>query len=428
MEAKSEKGSDSKTEMKKLDVAFVLPFFPVTTETFIVNQVIYLLERGHRVTIFSFSQPYDSFFQKNVLDYDLLNKVVYYNDPKVSKIGRYWDLLMFLIKNHKHIQWKRFIQVLNFFKYGKKALNLRNFLKYKWILDYGPFDILHAHFGNRAAYIAEMKKLGYFFNTGFITSFHGYDIKPNLFPTYRNQYKDLFEEVNLITVNSQYTYSLLKELTSEEKLRILPVGLDCKLFKKLEYKKGEDFTILFVGRFVEFKGPKLALEIINLLVSRGYREIKMILVGEGELKEEIQDYIVKCNLQKNVELTGALDQEDVIKIMNKADVFLLPGIYDKDGRAETQGLVIQEAQAMELPVIISDAGGMKNGMLDMETGFVVKAGDIKGFAEKIIFFIENEKQRKHMGECGRNYVLKNFDSELLGKQLETFYYSILPGR
>jgi colanic acid/amylovoran biosynthesis glycosyltransferase len=107
--------------------------------------------------------------------------------------------------------------------------------------------------------------------------------------------------------------------------------------------------------------------------------------------------------------------------MNAADLFLFPGIIDKNGRCEAQGLVVQEAQAMKLPVIVSNVGGMKEGIVDNKTGFVVKENDINGFVEKLEFLINNSNKKEAMGEAARAFVVKNYDSTILGEQLLYLY-------
>ena len=68
-----------------------------------------------------------------------------------------------------------------------------------------------------------------------------------------------------------------------------------------------------------------------------------------------------------------------------SDIFLLPGITEvSTGRAETQGIVILEAQSMELPVLVSDAGGMKYGVNNNHTGYVIAESCINSFVEKIL--------------------------------------------
>ncbi len=408
-----------------MKIAIVLGAFPVISQTFIVNQITDLIDKGHDVCIFAFKENENEVIHQKITDYNLLEKVVYPRDMYIKKPLRYFNFFKFLILNRKHIHYPRLAKLFNYRKYGKKAFNLSNYTRFKWVLDHAPFDIIHAHFGMDAIPIAEMRTLGYFANTGFVTSFHGYDISPHLMTRYPEMYKTLFEEVDLIIANTKYTESLLLKLTTPEKIKILPVGLDSREFKKLKYTNTKDGTLLFVGRLIELKGPHVALEIFNNLVKRGFEKIKLLIVGEGELRNQLLESIQYYGLLDNVQLLGALPQEDIINLMENCDIFLFPGIYDKNGRAESQGLVIQEAQAMEIPVVVSDVGGMKLGMIDGETGFVVKEMDIDTFADKIEFLINNENERKEMGKRGRAHIVENYDSKVLGDKLVKEYMNLI---
>ncbi|MDX1718749.1 MAG: glycosyltransferase [Salegentibacter mishustinae] len=415
-----------KAETKKLKIAFVVPSFPTTTETFIVNQICNLLDMGHEVTIFAISRSENFILHQNHLVYNLMAKTVYLKDFKVSKLQRYFYFLAFLLRNRTNIDFRKLGKMFNYKRHGKKAFNLRNFTKYRWILNLGKFDIFHAHFGKAGAYIADIKSFGFCANTPLVTSFHGYDIHPGYMSDYKKNYTDLFKEANLFTVNTCYTKSLLQELQPNVKIELLPVGLDTQKFKKQLSSPSPTFSILFVGRLTNFKAPDLAVKIINELIRvRGHKNISLCLVGEGEMRDHLTELIAQFDLQEYVEMKGAISQEEIIKLMAVSKLFLLPGIYDQHGRAETQGLVIQEAQAMELPVVVSNAGGMKYGLLDGETGFVIEEGNIEGYVDKIESLIKDEGLRKQMGQKGRRFVVDNYDSKVLGNKLQEFYSSLL---
>ena len=113
--------------------------------------------------------------------------------------------------------------------------------------------------------------------------------------------------------------------------------------------------------------------------------------------------------------------------MEESHAFIMPGIYDNSRRAETQGLVIQEAQAMELPVLISDVGGMKFGVIDGETGFVLKEKDLNAFVKKVELLIQDENLARAMGKKGREFVIQNYDSKVLGAKLEKLYFESYEG-
>jgi colanic acid/amylovoran biosynthesis glycosyltransferase len=267
--------------------------------------------------------------------------------------------------------------------------------------------------------------MGFFQNAELITTFHGVDMKPTELKKNRRRYQNIFQQNVRLTTNNPYGKELIQKIKPNyENISILPVGLDTEYFKgKI---KNQNFTVLFCGRFVEFKAAVLIPEIAEYLKKDGQlNDTQFVLIGSGSQDRKIRKLVKNYKLQNHFKMLGDLTQDQVKKEMQKASVFLMPGIVESSGRAETQGLVIQEAQAMQVPVLVSDAGGMKYGMSNSKTGYVIPENDIAGYAEKIKFFKDNPEKRKQMGKAAREYVLKNFDSKVLGKQLEKIYREAL---
>ncbi len=410
--------------MTILKIAILVSSFPSISETFIVNQITDLIDRGHDIKIFSFQKSESVIVHEKIIDYKLIEKTIYFQEFYVSKATRFLPFLKFIKERHNSINFYKLLKNFNFIKNGFRVLNLRFFYKFKWILNEEGFDIFHAHFGGNGAYLAEMKMAGFFPNIKLVTSFHGYDLTPSFLPDYKIKYKKLFLEGDLFTVNTEYTKSLLRQITTKGNLEILPVGLDTLEFKPRK-RSSDKFHLLFVGRLVPLKAPALTVQILRLLIEKGYKNIKLTIIGEGELLESLNKSIKKYKLEPFVKLTGALSQKSVKKIMQNTDVLIMPGIYDKNNRAENQGLVIQEAQAMQLPVIVSDAGGMKYGVIDGKTGFVVKEKDLDAFVEKIMYLIENPELGLKMGKAGRKFVKEFYDSKILGDQLQNLYLDLI---
>jgi len=80
---------------------------------------------------------------------------------------------------------------------------------------------------------------------------------------------------------------------------------------------------------------------------------------------------------------------------------------------------------MELPVIVSDVGGMKYGLIDKKSGFVVPEDDLNGFVEVIQQLINEPKLRTKMGKAGRLLVEQRYDNKILIEQLTRIYQSVL---
>ncbi len=410
--------------MKSLNIAIILGPFPTVSETFIVNQITALIDKGHNVKIYSSRKRKEDKVHKNVQAYNLLENVVYKEKPPVGKLKRVYGFLRLIFIHFSQLNWDLLFQSLDFSKYGKKALNLEVFYERKFFILNKKFDVVHVHFATQAVNIAKYKSQGFLKQAKLVVSFHGFDINPSKIEFYQSFYKQLFIETDHFTVNTIYTKEiLLKANPSLTNVTILPESLDTVLFKRKEKKNQatEKFTIVYCGRLVPFKGSLLLPLIVKELINRGHNRIILKIIGGGELEKQLQNEIEKLDLTREIELVGVLTQDEIISIFNEANVFLLPGVYEPDGRAENQGLVIQEAQAMELPVVVSDVGGMKYGLLPDITGFVVAENDINGFADSLETLIKDPRKAEEMGKQGRKYVEDNYNSKDIVDKLVTLF-------
>ncbi len=387
--------------------------FPVLSETFIVNQIIALKHSGHTVHIFAAEKFIGDKIHNEVNENELLKDTFYLNEMPSSRLGKIRMLLRALIKNPSG---KNLLTLYNTVFKNKGKLSVYELIHY---LNKPEYDVLHAHFGINGNYVTELGKLGLFKQAKFITTFHGYDLVVE-----KNFYKQLFNTCDLFTANTLYTKQKLMDIgCPENKIHLLPVGLDTALFsrKNVGGKDHHPFNLLFAGRLIALKGPVLFVEICKKLKQNSSVAFKAVIAGDGELYNELNALIKNSGLSDEIEMVGEQTQDQIIELMNNADVFILPGIINGN-RAEAQGLVIQEAQAMELPVIVSDAGGMKYGLIDGQTGYVVNENDIDGFVKKIELLAQDIDLRKRMGKKGRKYVEENYDSKILNKKLVSIYY------
>ncbi|MEP6926882.1 MAG: glycosyltransferase [Ginsengibacter sp.] len=335
----------------KLSIAFFVDSFPVISETFIVNQVIALINDGHRVHIFAQSTNATKQIHPAIIKAGLLRHTTYVHALPAKRIQK---IILFLGRLFQNPNKRNAGLIKYLFKNNtrKKGMSIYQLISF---LDKPEYDILHAHFGFIGNYVLSLKKMGLFPKAKFITTFHGYDLIVE-----KNVYEQLFHSCELFTVNTSYTKEKLIDLGCQQsKICLLPAGLDTTLFnKKNAVEKGNNLvSLLFAGRLIALKGPLLFIEICKKLKQNSI-VFNGVIAGNGELYNELQALIKSSGLSNEIKMVGDQIQDEIINLMNDAEVFILPGIVN-EGRAETQGLVIQEAQAMELPVIVSDAGGMK---------------------------------------------------------------------
>lgn len=411
---------------KSLKIAIVVGFFPTISETFIVNQINALLEAGHKVSLLAYKQQDLQIKHSSYDRYNLLEHVTYFKPFPKHKAKRVVHFFNWLL-SQKDISLKRVFKTMNVFKFGALASSFKLFYEMQWFLQTHEFDIIHAHFGHNAKRIAYLKSLGFLENSKLIATFHGYDLVPNNEDFYKEEYKHLLAQSDAFTVNTPYLKQLITPLQPMCPIHILPVGLDTSYFKNESTELASSFfKIVFCGRFVALKGPNIAIDILKELHQRGFTKVQLHLIGDGELLSNLKAQVSKLKLNEFVSFYGEVSQDKIKEIFDNADVFLLPGIKDPNNHtAETQGLVIQEAQAMGLPVVVSNVGGMKYGLLDGETGFVVNAGDTVSFANALERLILNPDLKKSMGVKGVDFVKANYDNSILLKQLLELYSQVL---
>lgn len=411
--------------MSKNTIAFFVNYFPTVSETFIVNQINSLMDSGYEVSLYAYHQVNAKVLHTSFKTHNLLDRVRYFVKPPKSKVKRFVVFLQWTFKHFKQIDWSLYFKTLNVFAYGKDAYTLKLFFEAQWFLVPYQADVIHAHFGMVGNRLAYLKAKGILPKAlPLLTTFHGYDLEPNQLTTYKDLYKHLFAQATAFTVNTSYLEGLLNQVNCQQlPVHILPVGLDTDFFKRTKQKTDLSyFDLVFCGKLIALKGPDMAIDIAKKLHERGYAQVRLNIIGSGEMQAQLELQTQRAKLQESVIFYNNLAQEAVKSRFEQADVFILPGRKDpENGRAETQGLVIQEAQAMELPVVVSDVGGMKYGLIDGKTGFVVNEEDVDGFVNVIECLIKHPELKMAMGLSGRQFVIQNYDNHTLLDSLIAIY-------
>lgn len=409
--------------MTSLKIAVVVGQFPTVSETFITNQIGFLKQSGHDVDILCLGKKNDNTLQNTTVSkYQLLEHTQVFSWRHLmplNKIMRLFLLFSILFKSLGSRVFFKLFKSLNPIKYKTNAFNFNQFFRtyYTYFFELNAYDVVHVHFGDNAVRIEKLLKRH---TKKIVVTFHGYDAHYFEAPFYKN----LQSLTNIqFTVNTHFLKDKLIHLGfPESKIKILHAGFDMTYFKP-DSKPHDTFNLLFVGRLIELKAPLLAIKITECVVKRGYTNVHLSIVGDGEDYDKCLAYVNLKNLHHAISMHGSANQDEIKEIMSKTDVFLFPGIIDKQGRCETQGLVAQEAQAMAIPVLVSDVGGTKEGMVHNQTGYVVKSQDIEAFADAVIKLINHPEKCKEMGEAGRRFVLSKYDIAILGEQLLTMYQS-----
>jgi glycosyltransferase involved in cell wall biosynthesis len=185
--------------------------------------------------------------------------------------------------------------------------------------------------------------------------------------------------------------SYLKNGVSKEKLFLCPLGVDTNYFKpgELTFKEDMDkFIIVFVGNINIEKGIHILLE---ALVMGRMSNCQLILNGAlaDYFKPVLRSFFKDLKLL-NIDLV--IESGSPLANLQKADLFVLPSLH------ESFGLVVPEAMACGLPVIVTDQVGASDHVICDYNGFIVPANSVKELSEKMLYFYNNRDQKKIFGE------------------------------
>ena len=191
---------------------------------------------------------------------------------------------------------------------------------------------------------------------------------------------------------------------------ITPFGVDTEKFKNLNIEKKENkITVGIVKTLTEKYGIEYLIKAIkeleNILDTENYKKIRLLIYGKGELKNKLEDLTKELQIEDKVIFKGYISNEDVPNALNDMDIFVVPSILN----SESFGVVAVEAMACEVPVIVSDVDGLKEVVVNNETGFVVPKRSSKEIANKIKILIENSDTVKKFKKNARERVLKLYD-------------------
>jgi colanic acid/amylovoran biosynthesis glycosyltransferase len=406
-----------------MKIAVLVNAFPVTSETFIINQIVGLLRRGHEVDIHAFALPPErGAAHDEIARYALLDRVRQWQPMPSSWIARIPSAVM-RIAGGGFRRPAIVLDSLNVFRHGRSALNLSRLHKRIPERRTGRrYDVIQCHYGPNGLRAFDLQSFG-LLSGPVVTTFHGYDANrlPGIFGA--DMYDTLFARGDLFTVGSDFMKRRIVALGAPaERIVKLPMGVDLSKYRFAERNAAPSTAprLLTVARLVEVKGIEYALRAVAM-VKRRFPGVMYRIVGDGPLRRRLEELRRELGLQENVELLGALPSEAVMPLYEAADIFLLPSIVTASGEEENQPVVLAEAQALGVPVVASAIGGVAESMVDGGSGILVPPRDAEALARAIIALCEHPEERLRMAQRGRSHVEQEFDLERLNDRLAEIY-------
>ncbi len=414
-----------------MKIAFIVDRFPVLSETFIINQITGLIDRGHEVHIYG-KQTDDNKLHPDVAKYKLIERTRYLPEIPKNYLWRLFNVLYLFAKYFSKF-YPVLLRSLNIFKYGKRAASLRLFYSSLPFLNAPQYDIIHCQFGRQAVckfgpYTYEgvvLREIGAV--TGkLITTFRGYDISWYLHEYGENVYDELFEKGDFFYTNCEFFRQRAIQLGCDaNKIIVHGSGIDCDRFTfKARYPDASGLIrIATTGRLIEKKGIEYAIRAVGEVV-KVYPHIEFNIIGDGELKEHFVNIIKELDIVDKVHLKGWRNQKEIISILDETHIFVAPSVTASDGNQDAPVNTLKEAMAMGLPVIGTLHGGIPELVEDGVSGFLVPERDASAIARKLIYLIEHPETWQQMGLSGRKQVETHYDINKLNSELVEIYQQV----
>lgn len=256
------------------------------------------------------------------------------------------------------------------------------------------------------------------------------------YPKQKDLKKFALKNLDYILAISQLAKdAMIKEGFPEEKIEVVSHGLDCDKFKQGEKDeilleklgiKETDFVILSVGRLVREKGfYDLFYAVKKLKLDRRVKEkenIKCLIVGKGPEKEELKIIQDRLGLKNEVTFAGDFPYEDMPKVYNLADIFVLASIPTPTWQ-EQFGMVLIEAMACGIPVVATKTGAIPEVV--GKEGLLAPPNNWRELTNVIRTLILDKRHRQILAERERERVLKEFERKIVAKKIERVYQEVL---
>jgi colanic acid/amylovoran biosynthesis glycosyltransferase len=219
----------------------------------------------------------------------------------------------------------------------------------------------------------------------------------------------------LVVTPSEFTRSQLLAQVEERhggRIAVVHMGVDLDRFRFRpdSGRSGSDVRVICVARLVRHKGHAILLRSLAMLRDEGL-PLRATLVGDGPERPPIEELRRELGLERQVELTGTIGQEELPAVYAAADLFCLPTL------AEAVGVVNMEAMATGLAVVTSNLMGIPELIDHGSNGLLVTPGREAGLAEALRALAGDPAMRSRLGEAARRTVEEGFDSRAEAEKL-----------
>jgi len=287
------------------------------------------------------------------------------------------------------------------------------------------FSAIHVHWLFPQGLTALIAKTLTKSTTPIICTSHGgdlYGLKGSLFQWIKHL---VFSKASKVTVVSTAMKKDVVRLgIRNANIHVIPMGVDLK--NRFVPLPGSSNTgsLLFVGRLVDKKGLQYLIDALPQ-VQAAHPYVQLRVAGNGPEKKHLLEKVRKMRLERSVVFLGAIENKNLPRLYQQADIVVFPSVIADGGDREGFGLVLVEALGCECAVISTDLPAMRDIIIDGETGIIVPQKNSSRLVNEIINLLDNPVKKRKLSKNGRNFVIDRFDWRHIVESYTTLIYSVI---
>lgn len=399
-----------------MKVAMLVRRFPKLSETFILNQIVGLVDAGIDVDVFAWTPGDDAATHSDVRAHGLMGRTHYIQPPR-SRARRLGAALA---------SWRRPGLMLRSFRvrrYYRPSSALALAYAGATFLRQGPHDLVHCQFGQLGLTALTLRDLGVLPGR-IVVAFRGADltVDPDV-----EGYRTLFEVADLfLPVCEVFRDRLVDMGCDPDRIRVHRSGIDLSKFEYSERPRVADGStrLLTIARLVEKKGVEFGIRAVARLKESG-RRIFYTIVGDGPQRPGLERLVDDLDLRDSVRFAGGLKHGDVLTYLEESHVLLAPSVTASNGDQEGIPNALKEAMAMGLPVVSTLHSGIPELVEDGVSGFLVPERDAEALADRLAVLVDHPDRWDDLGRAGRRRIEADYDVRVLNDRLADVYREVL---
>ncbi|CAM4396115.1 putative colanic acid biosynthesis glycosyltransferase [Escherichia coli] len=406
-----------------MKVGFFLLKFPLSSETFILNQITAFIDMGFEVEIVALQKGDTENTHAAWTKYNLAARTRWLQDEPTGKVAKLRHRASQTLRGiHRKNTW----QALNLKRYGAESRNLILSAICGQVVAPLHADVFIAHFGPAGVTAAKLRELGVI-RGKIATIFHGIDISSReVLNHYTPEYQQLFRRGDLmLPISDLWAGRLQKMGCPREKIAVSRMGVDMTRFSPRPVKApATPLEIISVARLTEKKGLHVAIEACRQLKEQGMA-FRYRILGIGPWERRLRTLIEQYQLEDVVDMPGFKPSHEVKEMLDDADVFLLPSVTGADGDMEGIPVALMEAMAVGIPVVSTLHSGIPELVEADKSGWLVPENDARALAQRLATFSQlDTDELAPVVKRAREKVEHDFNQQVINRELASLLQAL----